>query len=94
MHGATMKTKRCFSTSRQFITRLTLDLLIFMPPVATALYLCGGRSEVLTAVLLKTQTGWDRTICRSVSSSNVSRDHYAFIFRVKQAKKKNTSCTA
>jgi len=46
------------------------------------------RSEVLTAVPLKTQTGWERTMCCWASSPNVSRDHSAFVFRAKQAKKK------
>jgi hypothetical protein len=46
------------------------------------------RYEVLTAVSLKTQTGWDRTMRCWVRSPNVAKDHDAFMFRVKQAKKK------
>jgi hypothetical protein len=46
------------------------------------------RSEVFTAVSLKTQTGWDRMMCCWVRSPNVAKDHDAFMFRVKQAKKK------
>jgi len=52
------------------------------------LYLCVAKSEALKAAPLKTQTGWDRTKCCWVRSPNVSRDHYAFIFRGKEAKKK------
>jgi hypothetical protein len=40
-------------------------------------------AEVLTLVLLKIQVFWDVILCSWASSSDVSEDHPAFMFRIK-----------
>ena len=46
-------------------------------------------AEVLTVMLLKTQVFWFVTLCSWASISDVSEDHSAFMFRIKQSKKNN-----